>query len=191
MAKAVAKYIRMTPRKVRRVINVIRGKDVIHARTLLNLMPYAACRVVKKVLASAVANAKENENMSPEMLKIVNAFVDAAPVYKRWRAMSRGRGYPILKRNSHITIEVAKKPEDEFVSVAPTREKSKKIQMHGPQPEEEKGETEKIQGEKVDLKEKGKKIKPKTQKKKEETEAKSKGPQKEKPNKDKTKEKEE
>lgn len=106
MARATAKYIRMSPRKVRRVVNEIRGKDVNSAKTLLKFLPYAAATVVGEVLKSAVANAKENENLIPEELKVSKAYVDEAPVFKRWRAMSRGRGYQILKRNSHITIEV-------------------------------------------------------------------------------------
>ncbi|MBI1858020.1 MAG: 50S ribosomal protein L22 [Candidatus Melainabacteria bacterium] len=106
MAKAIAKYIRMSPRKVRRVVDVIRGKDVSTARTILRFMPQAAAKIVQEVLKSAVANAKENANLNPEELKVAKAFVDESPVFKRWRAMSRGRGYQILKRNSHITIEV-------------------------------------------------------------------------------------
>ena len=106
MAKATAKYIRMSPRKARRAINVIRGKDIAQAQTILKFMPYAASRVIEKVLKSAVANAKENENLNPEELKISKAFVDGSTTLRRWRAMSRGRGYPILKRMCHITIEV-------------------------------------------------------------------------------------
>lgn len=106
MARAVAKYIRMSPRKVRRVIDLIRGRATKEAKTILKFMPYSAARVVEKVLNSAVANAKENENLNPEELKISKAFVDQSVTLKRWRAMSRGRGFPILKRTSHVTIEV-------------------------------------------------------------------------------------
>lgn len=107
MAKAIAKYIRMSPRKLRRVVNVIRGKDVTSAKVLLKFMPYRACEIVTKVLNSAIANAKENEKLSLDELKITKAFVDQAQTLRRWRAMSRGRAYPILKRTSHVTIEVA------------------------------------------------------------------------------------
>ena len=106
MARAVAKFIRMSPRKMRRVINEIRGKDTIHAQTILKFMPYAAARVVEKVLKSAVSNAKENENLNPDELRVSKAYVDQSATLRRWRAMSRGRGFPILKRTSHVTVEV-------------------------------------------------------------------------------------
>ena len=106
MAKAVAKFIRMSPRKLRRVINVIRGKDTGEAKTVLKFMPYAAARVIEKVLNSAIANAKQNESLNPDELKISKAFVDQSTTLRRWRAMSRGRGYPILKKTGHVTIEV-------------------------------------------------------------------------------------
>ena len=111
MAKAVAKYIRMSPRKLRRVVNVVRGKHATDAKIVLKFMPYAAARVIEKVLISAVANAKNNENLNPDELKISKAFVDGSTTLRRWRAMSRGRGFPILKRTSHVTIEVS--PSDE------------------------------------------------------------------------------
>ena len=69
-------------------------------------MPYAAARVVEKVLVSAISNAKENDKQNPGELKITKAYVDQSSTLRRWRAMSRGRGYPILKRTSHVTIEV-------------------------------------------------------------------------------------
>lgn len=107
MTKAVAKYIRMSPRKLRRVVNEIRGKDTNSAQTILKFMPYAGARVVEKVLKSAVSNAKENEKLNPDELRITKAFVDQSTTLRRWRPMSRGRGYPILKRTSHVTLEVS------------------------------------------------------------------------------------
>ncbi len=107
MTKAIAKYIRMSPRKLRRVINEIRGKDAKSAQTILKFMPYAGARVVEKVLNSAVSNAKENEKLNPDELRITRAFVDQSNTLRRWRPMSRGRGYPILKRTSHVTVEVS------------------------------------------------------------------------------------
>ena len=92
MAKAVAKFIRMSPRKLRRVVDVIRGKSTNEAQTVLRFMPYAAVKVVEKVLKSAVANAKENEKLDPHELRITKAFVDGSTTLRRWRAMSRGRG---------------------------------------------------------------------------------------------------
>ena len=110
MAKAIAKFIRMSPRKLRRVINVIRGKDAHSAKTMLKFMPYAAADVVEKVLKSAVANATENEKLNADELRITKAYVDQSSTLRRWRAMSRGRGFPILKRTSHVTIEVTPDP---------------------------------------------------------------------------------
>lgn len=106
MTKASAKFIRMSPRKLRRVVNEIRGKSANQAQVVLKFMPYSAARVVEKVLKSAVANAKENESLDPGSLKVTKAFVDQANTLRRWRPMSRGRGYSILKRVSHVTIEV-------------------------------------------------------------------------------------
>lgn len=103
---ATAKFVRMSPRKLRRVINVIRGKNTIQAQNVLRFMPYAAARVIEKVLKSAVANAVNNNHLDSNELKVSKAFVDQSTTLRRWRAMSRGRGYPILKRTSHITLEV-------------------------------------------------------------------------------------
>lgn len=106
MAKAIAKFIRMSPRKLRRVINIIRGMDAINARTTLKFLPHRAAHIIEKVLVSAISNAKENDKLSLEELRVTKAYVDQAVTLRRWRAMSRGRGYPILKRTSHITVEV-------------------------------------------------------------------------------------
>ena|SRR3989338_5714546 len=107
MARAIAKYVRMSPRKVRRIIDLIRGKDVVSAQNALRFMPHAAARVVEKVLKSAVSNSKQNENLDPNALRISKAYADGSVTLKRWRAMSRGRGFPVLKRTSHVTIEVS------------------------------------------------------------------------------------
>ena len=125
MAKAIAKHIRMSPRKLRRVVNEIRGKDANSARTLLKFMPYAAARVVEKVLKSAVSNASQNEKLNPDFLKVTKAYVDQSTTLKRWRAMSRGRGFPILKKTSHVTLEVL---EDE--SIQELKQFAPKIKSH-------------------------------------------------------------
>ena len=131
MTKAIAKHIRMSPRKLRRVINEIRGKDTNTAQTILKFMPYAGARVVEKVLKSAVSNAKENEKLNPDELRITKAFVDQSSTLRRWRPMSRGRGYPILKRTSHVTLEVT---VDEKLSGAmkhtPSGKKVKHVHDH-------------------------------------------------------------
>ena len=106
MVIAKSKYIRVSPRKLRRVVDVIRGMDVITASDKLKFMPYTAAVVVNKVLKSAVSNAKENNKLNPAELRITKVYVDQATTLRRWRAMSRGRGFPILKRTSHLTIEV-------------------------------------------------------------------------------------
>lgn len=106
MAIAKSKYIRVSPRKLRRVVDVIRGMDVVTATDKLKFMPYSAAGVVSKVLKSAVANAKQNDKLNPTELRVTKVYVDQATTLKRWRAMSRGRGFPILKKTSHITIEV-------------------------------------------------------------------------------------
>jgi len=115
MTKASAKYVRMSPRKLRRVIDEVRGKGTNEAQVILKFMPYAAARVIEKVLKSAISNAKENDKLNPDTLKVTKAFVDQANTLKRWRPVSRGRGYSILKRISHVTIEV----EDGFKPTRP------------------------------------------------------------------------
>ena len=107
MVFARAKFIRMSPRKLRRVINVVRGKHASDAMTVLKFMPYRAAGVIQKILHSAIANAKNNENLNPDELKVSKAYVDQSTTLRRWRPMSRGRGYPILKRTSHVTIELS------------------------------------------------------------------------------------
>jgi large subunit ribosomal protein L22 len=106
-ASAVLRYVRMTPRKMRMVINLIRGREVPEALTLLKYLHRAASPVVEKLLQSAVANAGQKELGDPDSLRIVRAYVDGGPVLKRFRARSMGRANPILKRTSHVTIVVA------------------------------------------------------------------------------------
>ena len=111
-AKAVLRYVRMTPRKVRMVIDLIRGREVPEALTMLKYLPRSAAPVVEKVLNSAVANAGQQELGDPESLKISKAYVDGGPVLKRFRARSMGRANPIHKRTSHVTIAVSPTTED-------------------------------------------------------------------------------
>ncbi len=111
-AKAVLRYLRMTPRKVRLVIDLIRGRDVAEALTVLKYLPRAAAPVVEKVLNSAVANAERQELGDSESLKISKAYVNGGPVLKRFRARSMGRANPIHKRTSHVTIAVSPAKED-------------------------------------------------------------------------------
>ena len=105
--KAVAKDIGVSPRKVRLVINMVRGKKVAEALTILNFLPTPTAKAVAKVIKSAAANAENNFQMSPAALKITDIFADQGNTLKRFRPQSRGRISPILKRSSHITVFVA------------------------------------------------------------------------------------
>ena len=106
--RAVAKFVHVSPRKARLVVDHIRGRSVPEARTILAFMTRAAARDVEKVLRSAVANAESNPHLrwNGDDLVIVRATVDEGPTLKRWRARARGRVNQILKRTCHITIVV-------------------------------------------------------------------------------------
>ncbi|MBC7541970.1 MAG: 50S ribosomal protein L22 [Candidatus Sericytochromatia bacterium] len=108
-ARAVANYVRMSPRKLRRVVDLVRGKAGMEAITLLRFMPYAAARVVEKVVASAMANAENNKGLDASRLVIGTAFVDGSVTLKRVQPRAQGRAYPIKKRSSHVTIVVVQK----------------------------------------------------------------------------------
>ncbi len=105
-AIARATYVRVTPMKARRIIDLIRGKEAQGALAMLKFAPQAASEPVAKVLASAIANAENNFSLDPETLVISRAFVDEGPTLKRFRPRAQGRAYRIRKRTSHITIEV-------------------------------------------------------------------------------------
>ena len=103
-AKAVAKYIRMSPQKVRLVVDLVRGKKVEEARQILLFTRKYAADPVRKVLCSALANAKQNPNIDENILYVKEAFVDQGPSLKRWRARAQWRASAIKKRMSHITV---------------------------------------------------------------------------------------
>jgi large subunit ribosomal protein L22 len=105
--KAVARYIRMSPSKVRRVLDQIRGRSYREALIILEFMPYRACEPVLKVLRSAAANAEHNEGLSRGSLVVSQAYADQGPVLKRFRPRAQGRAYQIRKPTCHITIGVA------------------------------------------------------------------------------------
>jgi len=110
--RAVSKYVRMSPQKVRLVVNQVRGKWVDEALTMLKFMPQAAAKPVYKTIRSAVANAEENEGLDREELYIARITADGGPT-RRWRRFgARGRFKPILKRSTHITV-VLKEGETE------------------------------------------------------------------------------
>ena len=115
IGKATAKYVRMSPTKVRRVVDLIRGLPASEAQAIMKFDPHAASEPVGKVLDSAIANAEHlahvrSQRLDPDDLVITEAFVDEGPTLKRFRPRAQGRAYRIRKRTSHITIVVA--PEE-------------------------------------------------------------------------------
>jgi len=108
-AKAHLKYARISPRKVKIVCDLIRGKDTTTAKAILMQTPKAASELMIKLLNSAVANAENNHDMDPDNLYVSETFANPGPILKRIRPVSRGRAYRINKRTSHITIVVAEK----------------------------------------------------------------------------------
>ena len=102
--RAVSRYVRMSPSKIRRVLRQIQGKTYSEALLLLEFMPYASCTPIIKVLRSATANARNNFGMDETKLVIKSAFADQGPTMKRFRPRAQGRAYRILKATSHITI---------------------------------------------------------------------------------------
>jgi large subunit ribosomal protein L22 len=102
--RAAAKWLRISPRKARLVVEHIRGRTVPEARTVLAFTERAAAREVEKLLRSAVANAEANHNLIGDDLVVKAAFVDEGPMIKRWRARARGRSAQIRKRTCHITV---------------------------------------------------------------------------------------
>ncbi len=104
--RAVAKDTGISPRKVRPLVDMVRGKKVDDALTILKFAPTPTARVVAKVVKSAAASAENNFQMSPSELKIVQIFADEARTMKRFRPRARGRVNTILKRSSHITVVV-------------------------------------------------------------------------------------
>ena len=104
---AVSRDTGVSPRKVRRLVDTVRGRQVDEALTLLKFAPTPTAQIVTKAIKSAVANAENNYQMTPADLKIVKIFADEARTLKRFRPRARGRASHILKRSSHITVVVA------------------------------------------------------------------------------------
>ena len=113
-AVAKARFVRVSPRKARRVIDLVRGRSVTDALDILRWAPQAASEPVGKVLASAIANAEHNFKLDTGTLVVSGAWVDEGPTLKRFRPRAQGRAYRINKRTSHITVVVA--PKDEVAS---------------------------------------------------------------------------
>lgn len=113
-ARAQARYVRVTPMKARRVIDLIRGMNATDAQAVLRFAPQAASEPIGKVLDSAIANATNNHAMDARVLVVSEAYVDEGPTMKRIRPRAQGRAYRIRKRSSHITVIVS----DGIASVA-------------------------------------------------------------------------
>ncbi|SFG94992.1 large subunit ribosomal protein L22 [Desulfotomaculum arcticum] len=110
-AKAVARFIRISPRKVRLVVDLIRGKDVKEALAILKYTPQRASVPVAKVVKSAAANAEHNYDMDSENLVVAACYVDQGPTIKRWQPRAMGRADVLRHRTSHITVIVQEKKE--------------------------------------------------------------------------------
>jgi large subunit ribosomal protein L22 len=109
-AKAVARFVRMSPTKARRVIDLVRGKSVEEALDILRWAPQEASEPVAKVIASAAANAQNNDGLDPATLVVATIHADGGPTAKRIRPRAQGRAYRIRKRTSHITVIVESRP---------------------------------------------------------------------------------
>ena len=109
-ARAVARYVHMSPTKVRRVVALIKDRPVQEALDILRFTPQAAAEPLYKVVASAAANAENNLDLDPDTLVVAAAFADEGPTLKRIRPRAQGRAYRIRKRTSHITVEVESQP---------------------------------------------------------------------------------
>jgi len=106
-ARAKARYVRVTPRKARRVVDLIRGLPAEEARSVLTFAPQSASDPIGKVLASAIANAEYTGRATASSLVVSGAWVDEGPTMRRFRPRAQGRGYRINKRTSHITVVVS------------------------------------------------------------------------------------
>ena len=110
--KAQAKYVRHSPYKVRRVLDLVRGLPVQEAEDVLRLSPRRATEPISKVLRSAVANAEHNHALDADELFVAEAFADEGPTLRRFRPRARGRATRIRKRTSHITVAVAERARE-------------------------------------------------------------------------------
>ena len=110
-ARAKARYVRVTPRKARRVVDLIRGLPAEEARAVLTFAPQSASDQIGKLLASAIANAEYTGRATASSLVVSRAWVDEGPTLKRFRPRAQGRGYRINKRTSHITVIVSDENE--------------------------------------------------------------------------------
>ena len=108
-AKAIAKYVRMSPIKLKPVTDLVRGKDLEEALTILKFTPGKGAELVEKVVKSAAANAENNMDLDPDDLYVAEIYAHQGPTMKRWRAGAQGRASMILKRSSHIGVTLREK----------------------------------------------------------------------------------
>ncbi|HBM75562.1 MAG TPA: 50S ribosomal protein L22 [Clostridiaceae bacterium] len=108
-ARAIARYVRISPRKVNIVLRLIRGKDVKEALAILKFTPKSASEIVTKIIKSAVANAENNHEMNADNLYIAESYANQGPTLKRFQPHAQGRAFRIKKRTSHITVVVKEK----------------------------------------------------------------------------------
>ncbi|MFT4041666.1 MAG: 50S ribosomal protein L22 [Gordonia sp. (in: high G+C Gram-positive bacteria)] len=125
-AQATARFVRVTPMKARRVIDLIRGKNVDEALDILRFAPQTASEPVYKVLASAVANAENNQDLDRRTLVVSTAYADEGPTLKRFQPRAQGRAFRIRKRTSHITVVVESLPEKASAGRGRSRQPKKK-----------------------------------------------------------------
>jgi large subunit ribosomal protein L22 len=114
---ALLKYVRVSPRKVRRITRLIKGKKAGDALVNLKFLPHSSAKIVAKILKSAMANAEQKKVADPESMRIVKAFVDQGPTMKRVMPRAMGRADVIKKRTSHIKLVLEEKKDEEGVSV--------------------------------------------------------------------------
>ena len=108
-ARAIAKYVGISQIKLQPVVALVRGKDLNEALDILKFTPGRGAEAVEKVVKSAAANAENNHNLNPDNLYVAEVYAHKGPTMKRWRAGSRGRAFPILKRSSHIGVTLREK----------------------------------------------------------------------------------
>jgi large subunit ribosomal protein L22 len=107
--RAVAKFVRISPRKIRLVMDQVRGKQVGEALNMLSFAPQRGARILKKLVNSAIANAEQNTDVDVDSLYIMRVYADEGPTLKRWRPRAQGRATSIRKRTSHLTVVLNEK----------------------------------------------------------------------------------
>jgi large subunit ribosomal protein L22 len=120
-ASAIARFVRVSPTKARRVIDLVRGRSVAEALDILRWAPQAASEPVAKVIASAAANAQNNNGLDPATLVVATVYADGGPTAKRIRPRAQGRAFRIRRRTSHITVIVESRPAKDQQSAKSTR----------------------------------------------------------------------